>query len=255
MRNIITISKFTFKDIIKSRVLYLTLWISLFILVMSYVTSEFAYGNILRVSIDFGLGGASLAANILAVFVGVNILSDEIESRTVYISLSRPVSRVSFLIGKMAGVSSVLVLASLLIFSVSLIPFLSRGGVIDYMIVHSLLLGIIESLLLFLIVLFFSLITSKALSVINTVVIYFIGHAVTHISELTFVKSREGLNFIIKIYKLFLPDLNLLNYKPFVFNSELVSNNILLKSYVYGISYVLILAFINSLVFKNKELA
>ncbi|MFG1482237.1 ABC transporter permease subunit [Halobacteriovorax sp. HFRX-2_2] len=254
MNNIFTIAKFTFKDIVKSRVLYLTLWIALFILLMSYVTSEFSYGNVLRVSIDFGLGGASLAANILAIFVGVNIISDEIDSRTIYITLSRPVSRVSFLLGKILGVTALLVFSSVLIFTTSLIVYLARGGLVDSIIINSLALGIMESILLFLIVLFFSLFTSRALSVINTVVIYFVGHAVTHISQLSFVKHREGLEFILNAYKMILPDLNLLNYKPFVFNSDLISRGDIVGSYAYGAAYIIILSLINAYVFKNKEL-
>ncbi|RZF23187.1 ABC transporter permease [Halobacteriovorax vibrionivorans] len=254
MKNILTIAKFTFKDVIQSRVLYITAWISLLILVLNYVTSEFSYGNVLRVSIDFGLGGAAFASNILAVFIGVNVLSQEIESRTIYIALSRPISRIQFLLGKILGVTSVLSLSTLIIFGISTIVYLSRGGTISSIILNALVLGVIESVLLFLIVLFFSLITSRALSVINTIVIYFIGHAVTHISELTFVKNREGLLYIINAYKTFLPDLNLLNLKPFVFNSDLISTEQVIYSYSYGFSYILILSFINAIIFKNKEL-
>lgn len=255
MKNIITIAKFTFKDIVKSRVLYLAMWIALFIMILSYVTSEFSYGNVLRVSIDFGLGGASVAANLLAIFVGVNVISDEIESRTIYITLSRPISRVQFLLGKIIGVSCLLIASTLAIFLTSLIVFLLRGGSLDSIIVNSLLLGIIESILIFMIVLFFSLITSKALSVINTIVIYLIGHSVSHIQELSFVKQREGLSFVIKLYKMILPDLNLLNLKPFVFNGDLINHNMLFKSYLYGVSYIIILSFINAVIFKNKELS
>ncbi|MFG1592931.1 ABC transporter permease [Halobacteriovorax sp. CON-3] len=255
MKNILTIAKFTFKDIVKSRVLYLTLWIALFILILSYITSEFSYGNVLRISIDFGLGGASLAANILAIFVGVNVLSDEIESRTIYITLSRPISRVKFLLGKILGVSSILILSSFVIFGTSLVVYLMRGGVLDSVIINSLFLGILESILLFLVVIFFSLITSRALSVINTVVIYFVGHAITHISNLSFVKNREGLELVLRLYKAVLPDLNLLNYKPFVFNADLVSSQNIMNSYLYGVSYIVVLSFINAFVFKNKELS
>lgn len=255
MRNILTIAKFTFKDVVQSRVLYITAWISLFILILNYVTSEFSYGNVLRVSIDFGLGGASLAANLLAIFVGVNILSEEIESRTIYIALSRPISRVHFLLGKILGVTCVLSLSTLVIFGISTLVYLSRGGELNSIITNALVLGVIESVLIFLIVLFFSLITSRALSVINTIVLYFTGHAVSHISELTFVKNRDGLEFLLRVYKTFLPDLNLLNFKPFVFNDNLINSSQITQSYLYGISYILILSFVNALVFKNKELA
>ncbi len=253
--SIYTIAKFTFKDVVKSRVLYLSLWVAVFITVLSYVTSEFSYGNVLRVSIDFGLGGASLAANLLAIFVGVNTLSNEIESRTIYIALSRPVSRMSFLLGKILGVIGVLFLSTLFIFLMSIVVFISRGGTLDTIIINALLLGIIESILLFLIVMFFSLITSKALSVINTFILYLAGHAMTHLESLAFVKNREVLQVFIKLYKAILPDLSILNFKPYVFNSDLISNSQVLKSYSYGFAYIIILSLINALVFKNKELS
>lgn len=255
MNKILIIAKFTFKDVVKSRILYITGWLALFILILNYVTSEFAYGNVLRVSIDFGLGGASLAANLLAIFVGVNILSEEIESRTIYMALSRPISRIQFLLGKITGVIGVLILSSLFIFGISTLVYLSRGGTYDHIIINALFLGGLESIILFLIVLLFSLVTNRALSVINTVIIYFTGHAMTHLSDLSFVQHRYSLKKTIEFLRAVLPDLNLLNLKPYVFNSDLVTSTNIAHAYIYGFAYILILSFVNTFIFRNKELS
>ena len=73
----------------------------------TYVATEFTYGVPERVALDFGLGMLSLSSLSISLFLGVSLLSKEIESRTVYMVISRPVPRFAFIIGKILGLSGI----------------------------------------------------------------------------------------------------------------------------------------------------
>ena len=94
------VAKYTFKELLKSKIVVASLWLGFSVLILTYVTSEYSYGNPAKVAIDFGLGASSLVCLAISIFMGVSLISDEIESRTIYLSLSRPISRSNFLIGK-----------------------------------------------------------------------------------------------------------------------------------------------------------
>src|SRR4051812_38418902 len=111
MKNVIkisTVAKYTFKEILKSKILYSTLIIGLCMIVVTVVAAEFTYGVPERVALDFGLGMLSLSSLGIALFMGASLLSKEIESRTVYMVISRPIPRWCFIMGKVMGLMAVL---------------------------------------------------------------------------------------------------------------------------------------------------
>ena len=87
--NIFIIAKYTFFEVLKSRILLNVFFLGMALLFFSYTATEFTYGAATKVALDFGLGALSLSAVGIAIFIGVNIVNKEIESRTIYILLSQ----------------------------------------------------------------------------------------------------------------------------------------------------------------------
>ena len=102
---IITISKYTFIEIYKSKIMVSLLFTSLALLLISYIASEFTYGVPHKIALDFGLGILSIANLTVAIFMGSQLVSEEISNRTIYMVLSRPVNRWVFLLGRIFGSS------------------------------------------------------------------------------------------------------------------------------------------------------
>ena len=130
IQKITTISYYTAKEIIKSKILLNTLIIGVGLFIATYVAYNFTYGAPDRVALDFGLGTLSLSTVGIALFIGAGILSNEIDSRTVYLVISRPVSRSSFLLGKLIGLFIVLALNVLILSTITLSLYFFIGG--DY---------------------------------------------------------------------------------------------------------------------------
>ncbi len=255
MNKSLIIARYTFKELLKSKVMINTAWFSIGLMIFTYIISEFSFGNPRIIALDVGVGLSSLAAVSISIFLGVSLLSDEIKSRTAYITLSRPVSRKSFIMGKLLGMSSILFLNILIIMICSLGIYLFFGGSLDSLILIFLSFAFIEAFLTLLIVVFFSLITNKILAIINAIVLYILGYAVPNSLEIGMVKNSEMLTFLIKGYSYVFPDFSRFNMKSQLTLGFDYNLNLLLNSYIYSLSYCLFLILVISFIFDRKELS
>ena len=121
LKKIYTIAYYTFSEIIKSRILINVAILGLGLMILTYVAFSFTYGEASRVALDFGLGMLSLSSVGIAIFIGVGLLSKEIENRTVYMIISRPVPRYCFILGKILGLMGILILNILLVIHIFMI--------------------------------------------------------------------------------------------------------------------------------------
>ena len=112
----------------------------------------------------------------------------------------------------------------------------------------------LEITIILFVVSLFSLITSKALSLLLTVILYIVGHSIKLIQSSFFVESNEKLKTILDIYYLFLPDFSLLNIKEYLFYPQMMAEIDFISVFSYGILYSLFLCVLNMIVFKAKEL-
>ena len=69
---------------------------------------ELSVGTEDKIFLDFGLAAISILGLIVTVFVGTGLVNKEIEKRTVYILVAKPLSRSELIVGKYIGLSSVL---------------------------------------------------------------------------------------------------------------------------------------------------
>jgi ABC-2 type transport system permease protein len=100
LNKIFTITKYTFLDLYKSRILLNCLFLGILLLAATILASEFTYGTPEKVALDFGLGVTSISTVAIAIFMGVSLIANEIESRTIYLVLSRNIGRSDFIIVK-----------------------------------------------------------------------------------------------------------------------------------------------------------
>lgn len=254
LKKSLTVARYTASEIINSKILLNTLFIGIGLFVLTFVAYSFSYGDPSRIALDFGLGMLSLSSVGISIFMGVSILFDEIENRTIYQIISRPVQRSSFLVGKLLGLSSVLILNILILSIISLVLFLGLGGEMNQLIYWTILFTIFEAILVLIIVTFFSLLTSKVLSVILTICVYIAGHAISGVKLLSFVENRSYLQKFIDAYEFFLPGFYKLNIKDFLLYKKTLPLEYLLSSTSYVILYSGALICLSVYIFNRKDL-
>lgn len=248
------IAYYTFKEVLKSKVLYGVLFIGLAIMLSVFIASEFTYGAPTRVAVDVGLGLLSLSSLGISLFLGVNLLSKEIESRTIYMIISRPVTRIQFILGKLLGLVGVLLLNTFILsFMIILITKL-LGNELEGLFFWSILFNFLESLLLLLLVTAFSLITNNILSSVYSFVLLIAGHFIADTQNIFFVKNRPLLGEVLKFYHYVLPGFYKLNIKDYVIYKQTLPTEFLVMNSVYGLSYSAFLLFLIIYIFNRKNL-
>ena len=173
-----TIAFYTFKELLKSKILLNVFFVGLGLMVVTFVATEFTYGVPERVALDFGLGMLSISSLAISLFLGVGLISKEIESRTVYMVISRPVPRYAFILGKILGLMGIQAINVLILTAMTVISTYSLGGEISSLFGWAVVFMFLESLLLLLIVVLVSLLTNTVLAVLLSLVVLVLGHAI-----------------------------------------------------------------------------
>ena len=93
----------TFKEAIRDKILYNLLFFALLMIGASLLLATLTVGEQSKIIIDIGLASINIFGVLIAVFLGIGLISKEIEKRTIYNIIAKPVPRYQFLIGKYIG--------------------------------------------------------------------------------------------------------------------------------------------------------
>src|SRR5215469_7067851 len=93
----------TFREAVRDRVLYNLIFFALLMIGSAILVGQISIGIERMVIVNLGLSAISLIGLVMAIFIGVSLVSKEIEKRTLYSLLAKPIRRWEFLVGKYAG--------------------------------------------------------------------------------------------------------------------------------------------------------
>lgn len=254
LQKIRTIGYYTFRDLYKSKILLNVFFVGIGLMVVTYVATEFTYGVPDRVALDFGLGMLSISTIAISLFLGVGLLSKEIESRTVYMIISRPVPRYAFILGKIVGLMAIQFINLLILSLMTIIACLLLGGNIDSILFWSILFTFIESILLLLVVILISLLTNNILAVLFSVILLLIGHSIKETQDVAFVQGSPLLKGVLDLYHFALPAFHKLNLKDFVIYEKSLSLSYLIPSFIYGLIYSAAVLLFIIVIFNRKNI-
>jgi ABC-type transport system involved in multi-copper enzyme maturation permease subunit len=105
MLRMIAVAVNTFREAVRDRVLNGMLGVALAVLVFSLALAELALDQQQRIVLDIGMASISLFSVVMAVFLGSSLLYKEIERKTLYVILPKPIRRHEFLLGKYFGIA------------------------------------------------------------------------------------------------------------------------------------------------------
>jgi ABC-2 type transport system permease protein len=249
-----TISYYTFREILKSKILLNVFLIGLGLVGFVYVATEFTYGVPEKVALDFGLGMLSFSSLGIALFMGATLLPKEIDSRTVYMVISRPVPRYAFILGKILGLFGILVVNIVLLSVMTLTASIMMGGELSGLIFWAILFNVIECLLLLLVTVLISLFSNSILSSIISFVLLILGHAIQESQNLGFVANRPIWGSVLRFYHLILPGFYKLNLKDFILYEQSLAPSYLWGNLAYGLFYSTFVFVLIIYLFNKKNL-
>lgn len=166
-----------------------------------------------RAVTDFGLGVMSLLMVGLTVFLTAGMMSGEIERRTVFLVMSRPISRLQFVMGRFLGMVltlTVLVLAMTVLYASQLVYF----DVPTSTAVPAAIVGLwAELVVLASMGVFFSSFTSRIVASICLVGLYFLGHVTPDIYQLSQTAKSDAVRLAAKLLYRVVPNLDALDFR------------------------------------------
>ncbi|HEX4914873.1 MAG TPA: ABC transporter permease [Vicinamibacterales bacterium] len=103
MRAIVLVAGAVFRESVRDRVPYSMVVFAVLLIAASYLISQLTAGQDLKIIKDLGLAAIAMFGLLIAVFIGIGLVSKEVERKSVYGLLTKPVTRPQFILGKYAG--------------------------------------------------------------------------------------------------------------------------------------------------------
>lgn len=250
---ILTIALNTFKECIRDKILYNLLIFAMLMIGLSAFLSKLTIGVQIRIVKDIGLGSISIFGVLIAIFLGIGLVSKEIDRRTIYTILSKPVQRYVFLLGKFAGLLLTLFVNIAVMTLALIILIYSMGGDVNLLLLEAIFLIFIELIVVTSIALFFSTFTTPTLSAIFTLSFFVIGHLTGYIrlfgsqSDLQFVRKLSDILYYV------LPNLESFNIKSMVMYAESLEWNLFFLSTMYGLIYASLVLVLSIIIFQKRD--
>ncbi len=243
----------TFKEAIRNRFLYLLFFLGIFFALSSYIISLLSIGGDEKILKDVGLAAISFFSVLIAIFTGINLVYKEIDKKTVYNILSKPVSRENFIIGKFLGLAYTMFISLFLMAIIFFLFLYISIGTIDLNIVYFFILLYFELLVLISISLLFSSFSTPILSSIFTITIYLVGHVTWTFNYFRhLVTSPVAKAIVYPIYYIF-PNLDKFNIKNDIVTNGTIDHANFLYSSIYGVFYTIVILVVTIIIFKKRE--
>jgi ABC-type transport system involved in multi-copper enzyme maturation permease subunit len=250
---LLSIAANTFRETIRNKILYTILAFALLVIGLTWFLADLSVGEMTRIIVDIGLAGIHVFGVIMAVFLGITLIHQELERKTVYVILSKPVPRWEFLVGKALGLSGTLALVAAVMtvvlfgvhaaFAKRFEPGILIASAGIYM----------ELILIVCAASFFSSFTTPVLSATFTLCLFLIGHVSRDLVAFGGRSAWAAVRWGAFVVYCALPDLELFNWKNEVAYGGLRSISVLLLPAGYLVAYgggVLLLA---CLLFSRKD--
>jgi len=243
----------TFKEAIRDRVLYLLLFFAVISLISSRILALLTVGDKIKIIMDVGLASISLFGVLMAILMGTGLVYKEIDKKTIYTLLSKPINRLQFLLGKFFGLMATLFIMLVFMSLIFIIIFLLYSGQITWKFFVSLGFVFLELCLITSVALLFSCFSTPILSSIFSLSFYVIGHLSWGLETLI-KKMKPGITkFLTQAVYALLPDLENFNFKSEVVHNLAIPPKIFLFSFLYGIIYTFFILVLAMLVFRRRD--
>ncbi len=251
----ISIALNTFKESIRNKILIGVLLFSVLIIISTMILVQLTIGQWMKITVDIGMGAISLFGNLMAVFLGINLVAKEIDRKTVYTIVSKPIKRYEFIISKYLGliltifINVVLMLIILLV----ILKFYVRYEIPYLGTIQAFYLLILEFMIVSAIAIFFSTFSTPIMSAAFALTLWFIGHLLSDLKFWSEKSESEAFRMLINTAYYLLPDLELLNLKSNIVYQITADLNYIIWVSAYALVYSIAILTASILIFEKRD--
>ena len=247
----------TFREAVRDRVLYNLIFFALLMMAAAVLVGGVSFGIERSVIVNLGLSAISLFGIVMAIFIGVGLVYKEMEKRTLYSLLAKPVQRWQFLAGKFAGLILTLAVNTGLMMvglAAALFYVTRKFERSDGAIVVAIYFILLELALLTALALFFSCFSTPMLSTLYTLGIYVAGLFSPDIRDIGMVTSNPVVKAAAKVTYYVLPNFHNFNVIARAAHKETIPFALIGQNTLYAALYVSVLLIAASAIFSGRDL-
>ena len=266
MRAIALVASAVFKESVRDRVPYSMAGFAVLLIAASYLISQLTAGQDMKIIKDLGLAAISWFGLLIAIFIGIGLVSKEVERRSVYSLLTKPLSRDQLILGKYAGLvftlavnlsAMTLAFALMLAYMNATAPPEVKAGwsapALDPRLLTAVVLTVVELMIVTAIALFFSTFSSPLLSALLTFGLWVAGHFNQDLRNFEAVVDAPPIAWIMRGLYYLLPNLAPFNVRAEVVHGVDVPIRGVLLTLAYGALYVAVLLAGAIAIFRRRD--
>jgi len=266
VRAIRTVAVNVFLESVRDRVLYNLVLFAVILIASSYLLGQLTAGQDVKIIKDLGLSAISVFGLFIAIFIGIGLVSKEVERRSIYALLSKPVSRSQFVTGKYIGlVLTLAVNVAVMVAALYLVlGYLSWRETAafklswdapgpDPRLMKAVFLTFLELMLVTALAVFFSTFSTPMLSAVLTFGLYLAGQFNADLKNFDKVVDSQVAVWLSRAAYHVLPDFSSFDVKTQVVHGLPVSAGYLVSTAAYGLAYIVALVLAGTFIFSRRD--
>ena len=240
-----------FRETVRDKVLYNLVFFAVLLIGASLLIGQLTAGQEVKIIKDLGLAAISIFGLFIAVFIGIGLVSKEVERRSIDALLSKPITRTELVLGKYAGLLLTLIV-NIAVMAVALYAVLAwmnatasettraswEAPALDPALLKAVLLIVAQLALITAIALLFSTFSTPMLSAALTFGLFVIGHFNADLRNFESVVQSPAVAMLLRGLYYLLPNLAAFDVKAQVVHAQPVSWGFIGLTVGYGVAYV-----------------
>jgi ABC-type transport system involved in multi-copper enzyme maturation permease subunit len=248
-----TIATNTVREAIRNRLLYTLLFFAILLIGAGVLLSTLSYVERERILQDIGLGAIRLFGVAIAIFVGVGLIHKEVDRRTVYTILSKPLSRAEFLLGKYVGLVLTIWMQMAIMTAAFVLVSVVTGAPLGASHAAAFALTAVELALVVAVATLFSAFTTPMLSSLFSTGLWVVGHLTRQLRDIGASSEIETVRSATALLHRTLPDLESFNLTIEAAHGLPVTASDVWLPLLYGAGYVAILLVCAVALFERRD--
>lgn len=256
MSRVASIALHTFKECVRERVLYNLIVFALLLIGAAILFGSISVGIEEIILVNLGLSSISVFGLLMAIFIGIGLVSKEIERRTVYVLLSKPVRRAELILGKYLGLLLTLMVNTAIMtagFYAALFYQKRTLATGDLVVLEAVYFILLQLAMVVGLALLFSCISTPILSAVFTFCVYVIGNLSSDIRWFGQETGSPVVQTLTDVLYYVLPNFGDFNVISRVAQGQGVAGYLLLANSLYALLYISILLSAAILIFEERE--
>jgi ABC-type transport system involved in multi-copper enzyme maturation permease subunit len=247
----------TFREAVRDRVLYNLIFFALLMIGSAILVGQISIGIERMVIVNLGLSAISVIGLVMAIFIGVSLVSKEIEKRTLYSLLAKPIHRWEFLVGKYAGLLLTLVVNTtfMTVGLAAALFYVGRPFVrSDATILVAIYFILLELALVTALAMLFSCYSSPMLSTLFTLGVYITGLFATDIRAFGDISGSRVVQIATRIVYYLVPNFHNFDAIGAAAHGDAISVALIAQNTLYAALYATIVLIGATAIFSGRDL-